>query len=64
MANKTTKHRIDDLKQFLAREIPNKLTQKLQEVSRKVCEATKLIEDNKRQTYYVVQERDSFNTKV
>ena len=74
MANKSTKHLIYDLKQFFAREIAsvnenmnkksNELTQRLQEMDRKVAETTKLAEDNKRQIDCLVQERDSLSTKV
>ena len=68
------KHLVDDLKQFFAREIAtvnenmnkkcDELTQKLQEMNRKVSETIKLAEDNKRQIDYLVQERDSLSTKV
>ena len=74
MANKSAKYLIDDLKESLAREIAsvnenmnkkfNELTQKLQEMDRKVSETTKLAEDNKRQIDYLVQERYSMSTKV
>ena len=74
MANKSTKYLTDDLKQFFAREIAtvnenmnkkfDKLTQRLQEMDCKVSETTKLVEDNKRQIDYLVQERDSLNMKV
>ena len=42
----------------------DELTQKLQEMNRKVSETIKLAEDNKRQIDYLVQERDSLSTKV
>ena len=68
------KHLIGDLKQFFARESPSanenmnkkfdELTQRLQEMDRKVSENTKLAKDNKRQIDYLVQERDSLSTKV
>ena len=74
MADKSAKHLVDDLKQFFAREIAtvnenmnkqfDELTQRLQEMNRKVSETTKLAEDNKRQIDYLVQERDSLSTKV
>ena len=74
MADKSAKHLVDDLKQFFAREIAtvnenmnkqfDELTQRLQELNRKVSETTKLAEDNKRQIDYLVQERDSLSTKV
>ena len=74
MADKSAKHFVDDLKQFFAREIAtvnenmnkqfDELTQRLQEMNRKVSETTKLAEDNKRQIDYLVQERDSLSTKV
>ena len=55
MADKTTKHLTDDLKQFF--ENINKkldeLTQRLQEMDCKVSETTKLSEDNKRQIDYL-----------
>ena len=68
------KHLVDDLKQIFVREIAtvnqnmnkkfDELTQKLQEMDRKVSETIKLAEDNKRQIDYLVQERDSLSTKV
>ena len=41
----------------------DELTQRLQEMDLKVSETTKLDEDNKKQIDYLVQERDSLNTK-
>ena len=41
----------------------DELTQRLQEMDLKVSETTKLDEDNKKQIHYLVQERDSLNTK-
>ena len=58
------KHLVDDLKQIFVREIAtvnqnmnkkfDELTQKLQEMDRKVSETIKLAEDNKRQIDYLV----------
>ena len=69
MADKSAKHLADDLKQFFAREIAtvnenmnkqfDELTQRLQEMDRKVSETTKLAEENKRQTGYLRQEREA-----
>ena len=42
----------------------DELTQRLQEMDRKVSETIKLAEDNNRQIDYLVQERDSLSTKV
>ena len=41
----------------------DELTQRLQEMDLQVSETTKLDEDNKKQIDYLVQERDSLNTK-
>ena len=69
MADQTTKHLVDDLKKFFAKEIAivnenmnkkfDELTQRLQEMDRKVSETTKLAEENKRQTGYLRQEREA-----
>ena len=74
MTGKSTKHLVDDLKQFFAREITtvnenmnkifDELTQRLQEMDRKFSETIKLAENNNRQIDYLVQERDSLSTKV
>ena len=74
MADQTTKHLVDDLKQFFAKEIAivnvnmnkkfDKLTQRLQEMDLKVSKTTKLAEENKRQTDYLRQKRDSLSKKV
>ena len=73
MADKSMKDLTDDLKQFFARDIAtvkenmnkkfDELTQKLQEMDRKVSETTKLAEGNKRQIDNLVQERDSLSMK-
>ena len=42
----------------------DELTQRLQEMDRKVSETIKLAENNNRQIDYLVQERDSLSTKV
>ena len=64
MIRKSMKHLVDDLKQIFVREIAtvnqnmnkkfDELTQKLQEMDRKVSETIKLAEDNKRQIDYLV----------
>ena len=74
MADQTTKHLFDDLTQFFAKEIAivnvnmnkkfDKLTQRLQEMDLKVSKTTKLAEENKRQTDYLRQKRDSLSKKV
>ena len=74
MTRKSMKHLVDDLKQFFAREIAtvnenmnkkfDELTQKLQEMDRKVSETIKLAEDNKRHIDYLVQKKGSLSTKV
>ena len=42
----------------------DEVPQRLQEIGCKFTETTKLAEDNKRQTDYLVQVRDSLSTKV
>ena len=74
MADQTTKHLVDDLTQFFAKEIAivnvnmnkkfDELTQRLQEMDLKVSKTTKLAEENKRQTDYLRQKRDSLSKKV
>ena len=74
MVDKYMKYIIDDLKEFFARETAtvnentnknfDELTQRLQEMDRKVSEITNLTEDNKRQADYLLQKKYSLSTKV